>query len=150
MHYMPHRFCRVSMPITGLLLLLLVASSGCQVDVGGQTLPSPWYMTDDVQYFPPGPEFKLSREAAALKDARVRQQRRAAGVVAPAPGELAPPAAAPGIPAPVVAPAPGIAPPPAPGGIQPAPEGEDRPGEAPPAVEVPPGPEMEEPNPFEP
>jgi hypothetical protein len=24
-------------------------------------------MTDDVQYFPPGPEFKLQREAAAQK-----------------------------------------------------------------------------------
>lgn len=42
---------------------------GCQVDVGGQTLPSPYYMQDDVQYFPPGSEFKLAREAAALKQA---------------------------------------------------------------------------------
>ena len=32
-----------------------------------QTLPSPWYISDDIQYFPPGPEFKLSREAAAMK-----------------------------------------------------------------------------------
>jgi hypothetical protein len=42
-------------------------STGCTVDIGGQTLPSPYYMTDDVQYFPPGPEFKLAREAAAMK-----------------------------------------------------------------------------------
>jgi hypothetical protein len=41
--------------------------TGCQVDVGGQTLPSAYYLQDDVQYFPAGPEFKLSREAAALK-----------------------------------------------------------------------------------
>jgi hypothetical protein len=41
--------------------------TGCQVDIGGQTLPSPWYQDDDIQYFPPGPEFKLSREAAAQK-----------------------------------------------------------------------------------
>ena len=41
--------------------------TGCQVDVGGQTLPSPYYQLDDIQYFPPGPEFKLSREAAAQK-----------------------------------------------------------------------------------
>ncbi len=46
---------------------LLGASTGCQVDIGGQTLPSPWYQTDDIQYFPPGPEYKLSREAAAQK-----------------------------------------------------------------------------------
>ena len=31
----------------------------------GQTLPSPYYyMTDDVQYFPPSKEFPLSKEAA--------------------------------------------------------------------------------------
>jgi hypothetical protein len=41
--------------------------TGCQVHLGGQTLPSPYYLTDDVQYFAPGPEFNLSREAAAMK-----------------------------------------------------------------------------------
>jgi hypothetical protein len=44
-----------------------LTATGCQVDIGGQTLPSPFYQTDDIQYFPPGPEFKLSREAAAQK-----------------------------------------------------------------------------------
>ncbi len=34
---------------------------------GNQTLPSPYYMDDDVQYFPPGPQVSLAREAAALK-----------------------------------------------------------------------------------
>ncbi|MDA1051772.1 MAG: VWA domain-containing protein [Planctomycetota bacterium] len=38
-----------------------------RVTVGGQTLPSPHYLTDDIQYFAPGPEFKLTREAAAMK-----------------------------------------------------------------------------------
>jgi hypothetical protein len=58
---------------TGALVLAGVASTGCQVDVGGQTLPSPYYMYDDVQYFPPGPEFKLSNEAAAMKAAKAQQ-----------------------------------------------------------------------------
>jgi hypothetical protein len=44
-----------------------IALTGCQVDVGGQTLPSPYYLQDDIQYFPAGPEFKLAKEAAALK-----------------------------------------------------------------------------------
>ena len=44
-----------------------LALTGCQVDVGGQTLPSPYYLQDDIQYFPSGPEFKLAKEAAALK-----------------------------------------------------------------------------------
>jgi hypothetical protein len=44
-----------------------ISFCGCQSEFGGQTLPSPYYMQDDVQYFPPGPEFKLAREAAAMK-----------------------------------------------------------------------------------
>jgi hypothetical protein len=53
--------------------LVAVGLTGCQVDIGGQTMPSPYYMSDDVQYFPPGPEFKLAREAAALKQAAQEQ-----------------------------------------------------------------------------
>lgn len=48
----------------------LTMTTGCQIDVAGQTLPSPYYLTDDVQYYAPGPEFKLAREAAALKEQR--------------------------------------------------------------------------------
>lgn len=46
-------------------MLVALGLTGCQSDIGGQTLPSPSYLLDDVQYFAPGPEFKLSREAAA-------------------------------------------------------------------------------------
>src|SRR4051794_41310985 len=35
----------------------LLPSVGCQVEYAGMTLPSGKYMYDDVQYFPPGPEF---------------------------------------------------------------------------------------------
>lgn len=56
--------------LAGLLALSATVSVGCQVNVGGQTLPSGYYLNDDIQYFPKGPEFKLSREAAALKAAR--------------------------------------------------------------------------------
>ena len=52
----------------------LVSSTGCQVSVNGQTLPSPYYLQDDVQYFPSGPEFKLPREAAALRAARAEEK----------------------------------------------------------------------------
>jgi hypothetical protein len=47
----------------------LVTSTGCQVSVSGQTLPSAYYLHDDVQYFPAGPENKLANETAALKAA---------------------------------------------------------------------------------
>ena len=55
---------------------LVLCSTGCQVSVGGQTLPSPYYLLDDVQYDPAGPEFKLSREAAALEEARANEKAR--------------------------------------------------------------------------
>ncbi len=55
--------------LLGLALLATAGMTGCQVDIGGQVLPSPYYQSDDVQYFAPGPEFKLEREAAALKEA---------------------------------------------------------------------------------
>lgn len=55
-------------------LLCLINSTGCQITEGGQTLPSAYYLHDDVQYFPAGPEFKLSREATALKEYKAAQQ----------------------------------------------------------------------------
>ena len=42
-----------------------LGATGCQSHIGGQILPSPYYIEDDVQYFAPGPEFPLSEEAAA-------------------------------------------------------------------------------------
>lgn len=54
--------------------VLSTASIGCQSTVGGQTLPSAWYLRDDVQYFPPGPEFRLSKQVEALEEYKLRQQ----------------------------------------------------------------------------
>lgn len=51
-----------------------LGSTGCQVSMNGQTLPSPYYLQDDVQYFPAGPEFKLPREAAALRAAQAEEK----------------------------------------------------------------------------
>jgi hypothetical protein len=49
--------------------------------MAGQTLPSPYYLTDDIQYYAPAPsEFKLSREAAAIQEQNeaIRSQRQEA------------------------------------------------------------------------
>ena len=60
--------------INGIMCAAMLASaaafSGCQVSVAGQTLPSAHYFDDDIQYFRKGPEFPLSKEAAALKAAQ--------------------------------------------------------------------------------
>jgi hypothetical protein len=55
--------------------------TGCQVEMAGQTLPSPYYLTDDVQYYAPGPEFKLAREAAAMQEQAevIESEAQAAG-----------------------------------------------------------------------
>lgn len=52
----------------------LVSATGCQVSLNGQTLPSPYYLQDDVQYFPAGPEFKLPNEAAAMRAAKAEEK----------------------------------------------------------------------------
>ena len=54
-----------------LLMVTGVAGSmlatGCVADYSGQTLPSPYYLSDDVQYYAPGAEFLLPNEAAAME-----------------------------------------------------------------------------------
>ena len=79
----------------GLGTLALLSATGCQVDIGGQTLPSPYWQTDDVQYFAPGPEFKLAREAAALKAAKIENLRGGAEPQAPAIEQVQAPGPAP-------------------------------------------------------
>jgi hypothetical protein len=74
-----HRHRRWKAALIALSLVVPCAATGCQYEVGGQMLPSPYYMTDDVQYFPPGPEFKLAREAAALKKAAAEDAARRRG-----------------------------------------------------------------------
>ena len=54
--------------------LAALSATGCQVQIGGQTLPSGYYLDDDVQYFAPGPEYKLSKEAAAMKAYQADQE----------------------------------------------------------------------------
>ena len=61
------------------LATLALGSTGCNLTEGGQTLPSPWYIYDDIQYFAPGPEFKLSREAAAQKAYKADLEAQQAG-----------------------------------------------------------------------
>lgn len=64
-------------------LAAVIASSalftGCQTTIGGQTLPSPDYLSDDVQYFPAGPEFKLTNQVAASKKQAEDQKRMQQG-----------------------------------------------------------------------
>lgn len=66
-------------PLLGMALVFPMLTTGCQSTIGGQTMPSGYYLTDDVQYFPAGPEFKLSRQVEAIEEYNLRQK----GVVPP-------------------------------------------------------------------
>lgn len=63
----------------GMGILAMSCATGCQVSVGGQTLPSGYYYGDDVQYFPDGPEMPLAREAAALEEFKAQEAQRRLG-----------------------------------------------------------------------
>ncbi len=68
----------------GVAILGLLASTGCQVEYAGMTLPSGKYMHDDVQYFAPGPEFAYANTQAATQRARMQAQ----GIPTPPPPGL--------------------------------------------------------------
>jgi len=59
-----------------MLAAMSMAATGCQIVENGQTLPSPYYQQDDIQYFAPGPEFPLSNEAAEQQRYRAEEQAR--------------------------------------------------------------------------
>ena len=63
-----------SLLYTAGIAVVAVGNVGCQSSLGGQTLPSPYYIDDDVQYIPAGSEFKLRREAATMKQFNAQQQ----------------------------------------------------------------------------
>ena len=46
---------------------------GMQTNMGGQTLPSAYYLRDDVQYFPAGPEEQLPNQKRALKQYKLEK-----------------------------------------------------------------------------
>jgi hypothetical protein len=67
--------------LLGLCLASSLGSVGClQTTVGGQTLPSAYYLDDDVQFFPAGPETKLANQIRALERYKVEREGMNEGV----------------------------------------------------------------------
>ena len=61
----------------GILLfggLLCLSFTGCQTNIAGQTLPSAYFLRDDVQFYPAGPETKLINQIQALEEYKIQQQ----------------------------------------------------------------------------
>ncbi|QDT48846.1 MULTISPECIES: hypothetical protein [Symmachiella] len=63
---------------------------GCQTSVGGQTLPSAYYLRDDMQYYPHGPEDQLTNQINAIEQYKLEQAGLAEGI------DIEPPAPQPG------------------------------------------------------
>ena len=55
----------------GMLSLIM---TGCQTSIGGQTLPSAHYLRDDIQYYPAGDEFLLSRQKDAIEKYKAEKE----------------------------------------------------------------------------
>lgn len=65
--------------VTGLLISATI--TGCfQTTIGGQTLPSAYYLEDDVQYFPTGPEQKLANQIRSIERYKAEQQAAQEGL----------------------------------------------------------------------
>lgn len=76
-------------PRAMLLVCGLIACSvtGCswQSTIGGQTLPSPNYLRDDIQFFPAGVETRLPNLRRALDEYRLEQEAIRGGLQQDAP-----------------------------------------------------------------
>lgn len=67
--------------LLGAALLLCGTSVGCfQSSVNGQTLPSAYYLEDDVQYFMKGPETKLPNQIRALERYKADKEAERGGL----------------------------------------------------------------------
>ena len=69
--------------VSGLLCCLalsILSATGCQSTVGGQTMPSAYYIDDDVQYFPAGPENKLSNLTQRLEEYKLQREQFEEGI----------------------------------------------------------------------
>ena len=62
--------------VWGIALAGSLGLSGCMAEYNGQNLPSPYYLGSQIQYYPAGPEFKLTNEAAAQKEYRESEAQR--------------------------------------------------------------------------
>lgn len=62
--------------VWGIVLVASLGLSGCMAEYNGQNLPSPYYLGSQIQYYPAGPEFKLTNEAQSQKEYRETEAQR--------------------------------------------------------------------------
>ena len=76
--YVISKWSRVPLLVCASFVLF---ATGCsfQSTVGGQTLPSAYYLKDDIQFIPAGPETRLPNLRRALDEYRLEQEAIRAG-----------------------------------------------------------------------
>ena len=67
---------RAALAVLVLAALTIAPLVGCQVTRNGQTLPSPYYLDDDIQYHPSGTEFQYQQEVDYMN--KINAERAAA------------------------------------------------------------------------
>ena len=60
--------------LAAMVVGLLPLFSGCQMVQNGQTLPSPWYLDNEIQYFPSGNEFQYQQEVDRINREKADRQ----------------------------------------------------------------------------
>lgn len=63
-----------------LLLGVLPFLAGCQLSQNGQTLPSPDYLDNKIQYFPAGNEFQYQQEMDRIKREQADRELSQTGI----------------------------------------------------------------------
>ena len=69
---------RMALGVAALAALLVVPFAGCQVTRNGQTLPSPHYLEDDIQYHPSGTDFQYQQEVDYMNKVNAEKAAAAA------------------------------------------------------------------------
>ncbi len=73
------------------LAMIVGATTGCQTQIAGMTLPSPYYLEHPPQYFPQEPDFPLTRELATQEaQSGLLSPRENSAPAGPIPGAAGP------------------------------------------------------------
>lgn len=70
---------RFALCALALAAFMIAPFVGCQVTRNGQTLPSPYYLDDDIQYHPSGNEFQYQQEVDQMNKINAEKAAAANG-----------------------------------------------------------------------
>ena len=66
--------------VIALLCPFFATAIGCQTTADKKTLPSAYYLKEGPEYFPAGPEFKLTNQVQALEQYKLEREKLCSGL----------------------------------------------------------------------